>query len=230
VSGTVDGARAPCFGVRLPSQTRREARFLTAAQVRDIADSLDAPYGTLVYLLAYGGLRWGEACALRRKRLDPAAGRITVAESLAEVGGEFHWGTTKTGRPRTVAIPEFLCQLLARDLAAVSDDPDALVFTGPEGGPLRNSWFHRRVWDPARNAASVPSDLRIHDLRHTCASLLISQGAHPKMIQAHLGHSTIAVTFDVYGHIFDADRDALSAGLDAIYRSSGSHPRPRLAS
>ena len=87
----------------------REARFLTAAQVRDIADRLDAPYSTLVYLRAYRGLRWGEACALRRKRLDFPAGRIIVAESLAEVGGEFHWGTTKTGRPRTVAIPEFLC-------------------------------------------------------------------------------------------------------------------------
>jgi integrase len=209
--------RSPCFGIRLPHQGRREPRFLTAEQVRDIAERIADPYRTLVYLLAYGGLRWGEACALRCRRVHLDKQRLTVAESLAEVNGEFHWGETKTGRIRTVAIPRFLCALLAAQLEGLPDDPDALIFTAPDGSPLRNNWFHRRVWDPARDAADVPSDLRIHDLRHTCASLLISQGAHPKMIQSHLGHSTIAVTFDVYGHIFDADRDALVDGLDAIY-------------
>jgi integrase len=192
-------------------------RFLCADQVRDIADGIEEPYYTLVYLLAYAGLRWGEACALRRRRVHLDKQRLTVAESLAEVNGEFHCGETKTGRIRTVAIPRFLCTLLTALLEGLSDDPDALIFTKPNGRPLRNNWFHRRVWDPAGDAANVPSDLRLHDLRHTCASLLISQGAHPKMIQSHLGHSTIAVTFDVYGHIFDTDRDALADGLDAIY-------------
>lgn len=208
--------RSPCFGIRLPHQGRREPRFLTAEQVRDIADRIAEPYRTLIYLLAYGGLRWGEVCALRRRRVHIDKQRLTVAESLAEVNGEFHWGETKTGRIRTVAIPRFLCALLAAQLEGLPDNPDTLIFTAPDGGPLRNNWFHRRVWDPARDAADVPTDLRIHDLRQTCASLLISQGAHPKMIQSHLGHSTIAVTFDVYGHIFDADRDAMADGLDEI--------------
>lgn len=209
--------RSPCFGIRLPHQGRREPRFLTAEQVRDIAERIADPYRTLVYLLAYGGPRWGEACALRRRRVHLDKQRLTIAESLAEVNGEFHWGETKTGRIRTVAIPRFLCALLAAQLERSADDPEALIFTAPDGSPLRNNWFHRRIWDPARDAADVPSDLRIHDLRHTCASLLISQGAHPKMIQSHLGHSTIAVTFDVYGHIFDSDRDAIADSLEALY-------------
>jgi integrase len=86
-----------------------------------------------------------------------------------------------------------------------------LVFTAPEGGPLRHANFYKRVWLPAKQAAGVPEDLRIHDLRHTCAALLIAQGASPKAIQAHLGHSSIQVTFDRYGHLFPEDLEELAA-------------------
>ena len=195
--------------------------------MHELADRIGPPYDALVLVLAYGGLRWGEACALRRRHALLGQGRLLVAESLAEVNGQFHLGTTKTNKTRAVAIPRFLCERLSLLLGQLPADPDALLFVGPDGGPLRNNWFHRRVWDPARDQAGVPSDLRIHDLRHTCASLLIAQGAHPKMIQAHLGHSTIAVTFDVYGHIFDSDMEALARQLDRVYTSSAAK-RPHL--
>jgi integrase len=90
-----------------------------------------------------------------------------------------------------------------------------LVFTASEGGPLRHANFYKRIWRPARQAACVPDGLRIHDLRHTCAALLIAQGASPKAIQAHLGHSSIQVTFDRYGHLFPEDLEDLAARLDA---------------
>ena len=90
----------------------------------------------------------------------------------------------------------------------------ALVFTSPLGRALRNSNFRRQVWYRAVFEAGLPSELRIHDLRHTCASLLISEGAHPKAVQAHLGHSSISVTMDRYGHLFPSDMDALAATLD----------------
>jgi integrase len=61
-----------------------------------------------------------------------------------------------------------------------------------------------------------PSAVRQHDLRHTCSSLLIAQGAHPKAIQIHLGHSSIAVTMDRYGHLFPSDMEALAVALDAV--------------
>jgi len=65
-----------------------------------------------------------------------------------------------------------------------------------------------------------PSDLRIHDLRHTCAALLIAQGAHPKAIQAQLGHSSIQVTLDLYGHLFPDDMDRLASQLDAAHEAA----------
>jgi site-specific recombinase XerC len=139
-------------------------------------------------------------------------------ESVAEVGGKLHLGETKTYQRRTVVIPAFLRDLLAGHLATeVNEAPDSFVFTGPAGGLLRNSNFRRRVWRPTVQGLGLPSDLRIHDLRHTCAALLIAQGAHPKAIQAQLGHSSIQVTLDLYGHLFPDDMDRLASQLDAAH-------------
>jgi integrase len=207
----------PVTGVKVARQPDREMLFLSAAKVELLAASTPHPYGTLVYLLAYGGLRWGEAAAIRRKRCDLLRSRIEVAESVTEPRGKLHFGPTKTYRRRTVVIPGFLSEFIAEHLARdVSDDPDALVFTTQEGKPLRNSNFRRRVWQPAVADAGLPDGLRIHDLRHTCASLLIAQGAHPKAVQVHLGHSSIAVTMDRYGHLFPSDMETLAAALDGV--------------
>ncbi|MGH2765574.1 MAG: tyrosine-type recombinase/integrase, partial [Actinomycetota bacterium] len=210
--------RTPCVGVNLPRAPRREMHFLSAAQVAAIAETVPPPHGPLIYVLAYGGLRWGEAAALRRSRCHLLRSRLEVAESAAEVGGRLHLGETKTYQRRTVVIPGFLRELLAKHLACqVDDGPDSFVFTGPAGGLLRNSNFRGRVWQPAVRALGLPSDLRIHDLRHTCAALLIAQGAHPKAIQAQLGHSSIQVTLDLYGHLFPDDMDRLARQLDAAH-------------
>jgi hypothetical protein len=98
--------------------------------------------------------------------------------------------------------------------------PGTFVFTGRAGGLLRNSNFRQRVWQPAVQGLGWPSDLRIHDLRHTCAALLIAQGAHPKAIQAQLGHSSIQVTLDLYGHLFPDDMDRLASQLDAAHEAA----------
>ena len=132
-----------------------------------------------------------------------------------------HFGPTKTYRRRMVIIPEFLRELMAEHLARdVDKDPGALVFTSPEGRPLRNSNFRRQVWYEAVAAAGLPEGLRVHDLRHTCSSLLIAQGAHPKAIQVHLGHSSIMVTMDRYGHLFPSDMDALAVALNTLPNAS----------
>jgi integrase len=211
----------PCIGVRLPKPSSREMRFLSAEQVAALAEATPDPFNVMMSLLAYGGLRWGEAAALRRVRFDLLRSRIEVAESVAQVGGEFHFGPTKTHETRNVRLPTFLRDLLAQHLAAnVAQEPTALVFTEPDGGPLRHWWFWHRIWTPALTRAGLDSHLRIHDLRHTCSALLIAQGAHPKAIQAHLGHSTIQVTMDRYGHLFPDEMDRLADGLDATHRAA----------
>jgi hypothetical protein len=139
----------------------------------------------------------------------------------SEVGGRLVFGSTQTYDDRTIIVPGFLRSRLAEHLAARTEpEESALVFTAAQGGPLRHSNFYKRVWRPAKQVEGVPEGLRIHDLRHTCAALLIAQGASPKAIQAHLGHSSIQVTFDRYGHLFPEDLEDLADRLDAAREST----------
>jgi integrase len=94
------------------------------------------------------------------------------------------------------------------------------VFTSPTGGPLRHNLFYARHFKPAVLRAGLPEALRFHDLRHTCAALLIAQAGHPKAIMERLGHSSIHFTLDRYGHLFPGLDEALTDGLAATYRSS----------
>jgi hypothetical protein len=117
----------------------------------------------------------------------------------------------------------------------VAPDPDALVFTMAgrtyktktykPGTPLRNSNFAKRMWRPGVEAAGLPMDLRIHDLRHTAAALMIATGAHPEHIKRHLGHSSITVTMDLYGHLFPSEADAIAEQLDQMLRDSQTDKR-----
>ena len=207
--------RNPAAGVRAPRSHSREMHFLSAAEVERLAEAIVPPYGVLVRFAAYTGLRAGEIAALRVKRLDLLRGTVRVVEAASEVGGRLIAGPTKTHAERTVRLPRFLRDELAAYLASRPRDRDAFVFTAPKGGPLRHHNFYQRQFCPALVRACLPAQIRFHDLRHTCASLLIAQGAHPKAIQAHLGHSSIQVTMDRYGHLLPDALEHLADRLDA---------------
>ena len=206
--------------MKLPRGVRSEMACLRAEEVERLAVAVPHRYQPLVHVLAYGGLRWGEATALRRHRCDLDAGRLIVAESLADVNGRAVFGQTKTYRVRKTRIPEFLVEELRAHLETVHPASDALLFTAPRGGPLRIANFRRRVWWPALETAGLPRAIRIHDLRHTCASLLIRQGVHPKAIQHHLGHSSINITMDRYGHLLPDQYDDLASRLDLVHSNA----------
>lgn len=207
----------PCNGVRVPASPKAELVFLDAEQVEALATAIGPRYGTLVRLAAYTGLRAGEIGALRVGRLDLLRGRLLVDESVTEV--ERHglvFSEPKTYEHRSVTLPAFLRDELGAHLAGRSVEPDDFVFTSPNGGVLHHKMFYRTIFKPAVVAAGLPSTLRFHDLRHTCASLCIALGAHPKAIQERLGHSSITVTLDRYGHLFPKLDEALTDRLDAL--------------
>lgn len=220
-------ASSPVTGVKLPREQRREMQVLTADQVSLIAEAVPHRYRALIYLLAYGGLRWGEAAALRRGRVNILRARIEVSEAVAETSKGLHYGSTKTYQTRSVAIPGFLKDMLAEHMAShVGKERDALLFTTEAGAPLRNNNWRSRVWGPALKEARLPK-VRIHDLRHTCATLLIAQGAHAKAIQRHLGHSSIQITFDTYGHLLPDEQDRVADALDQTFRTVSDRTSPR---
>ncbi|MAT02851.1 MAG: hypothetical protein CL421_07435 [Acidimicrobiaceae bacterium] len=104
----------------------------------------------------------------------------------------------------------------------VAADPTALVFVSKEGEVLRHSNFYSRTFKPAAEAFGLNS-FRFHDLRHTCAAMLIADGAHPRAIMERLGHSSITVTLNTYGHLFPSLDEALTDGLEEQFQRAVSH-------
>jgi integrase len=204
-------ARNPATGVRLPRVIERQKLFLSHEQVADLAATA-RPYGTLINVLAYTGLRWGEAAALRVGRVDLTRRRLEIVEATSEVRGEIIFGTPKTHQRRSVPFPRFLTEPLARLVDGRA--PADVVFTSPDGHVLRNTNFRRRVFDPAARAAGLEG-LTPHELRHTAASLAVAAGANIKAVQQMLGHASAAMTLDVYAGLFADDLDAVAERLDA---------------
>ena len=134
--------------------------------------------------------------------------------AATEVKNRREWGPAKNDERRTVRLPRFLREELAAYLAARPHGPDELVFTMPKGGPLPEHMFAERYFKPAALAAGLPGSLRVHDLRHTCASLLIREGASIKAVQHHLGHKSASITLDRYGHLFPDELDHLAEHLE----------------
>lgn len=187
------------WGLARPKIEQSEKRFLSIQEVEHLAETITPRYRAFVLAGAYTGLRPGELAALRIDRLDLLRRQLRVEEPLK----------TPAAR-RTVSFPPFLADELAAHLTA-HPGRDGLVFTAPEGGPLRLRLFRRRFWYPAVRQ-SVGEPMRPHDLRHTHVALLIAAGEDPYVISKRLGHASIRTTYDVYGHLFEGrDREAAGA-------------------
>ena len=226
----------PCVDVDLPSAQSPEMLFLTGAQVRTLASAIDerwvalrtrrngegspAPYGLLVEMAAFTGLRAGELTALRMANLDLRRGVVQVVSSVSTVRGTRVEGPPKSraGR-RTVVVNRALCDRLRAHLGDRLLDREALAFTEPDGTPLRFGSFYSQRFKPSVRAV-LPGHLhglRFHDLRHTYASLLVEQGAHPKEMAELMGHSSVQITLDRYSHVMPRLTSALADRMDRAY-------------
>jgi integrase len=116
-----------------------------------------------------------------------------------------------------VALPARVAEAIEDHLARPGTTDR--LFTSPTGGPLRPSMFRQRVWGPAvRRSGLAP--LRVHDLRHTAVALAVQAGAHPKAIQEMLGHGSITVTLDRYGHLFPSLSEDVADRVDEVARAA----------
>ena len=236
LDAAVDGGglrRNPCHGVDLPRPKREEMHFASHDDIASLAQAVEHPvdargrprgdypaYGLFVLLDAYTGLRFGEMAALRRKRVDILRRRIEVAESVDELNGRLIYTGTKTYETRSVPVPAFLAESLGAHMTTVAASPTSLMFTSPAGEPLRNGNFVARHFKPAVRQAGLPEGFRFHDLRHTHAAFLVAEGAHPLAIMKRLGHSSIQVTHDRYGHLFPHLEAGLTDALDVAGRAA----------
>ena len=196
---------------RMPRLPEHEPTILTIDQVERLADHLRhgaPPRGTsrsdcqpikpnpslalLVELMAYGGLRVGEALALRRRNIDLLGGKIIVAESLTEIGTEFSFGPTKTHQVRDVPLPRSLMADLEQHLdEAVPARTDALLFTSLTGGPVRYRSL-RRSFDAACRRLEL-LEVTPHSLRASCASWVAESDGVLEAAR-RLGHARTSIT------------------------------------
>lgn len=202
-------------------EPRRNQHPLTFEQVHAVAGAVPDRYRALVYVLAYGGPRWGEAAALRRSSCNLLRNRIEVTEAVSEIIGGLDYGPPKTHQTRTVVVPEPVKDILAQHMAKyVGKRSDSLVFTTDDETHIWISNFRKNVWWPALDKAGVDRVTTIKDLRHTCASLMHAAGRSAKEVKEQLGHSTIAMTLDTYTHLFDEGRDEAAEAMGAQFMRS----------
>lgn len=221
------------------SSGAKKIQFLNPDEARRFLDAVRNNRHQALYTLALTtGLRPEELYGVRWKDIDLDAGRLTVNQVLSKTRrrkGEqvdrFQFGPPKTEKSRrTIDFPAFVHDLLveersliteARALAGARWEDNGLVFPSEIGTPLEERNVLRRFQKVC--AVNALPRLRIYDLRHTHASLLIHEGVHPKKIPERLGHSSIKLTMDTYGHLFEgSDRDS----AEKMERLLGQKPKP----
>lgn len=213
----------PVTGVERPGPPHTEMRFLTPEEVQRLVDATPERWQAFVLLSAWCGLRFGEIAALKDYRVDLHHRQLRVEETLSEVSGRLYVGPPKTKAKRSVAMPSFVAEALAEHMRRWPPAPDGRVFSSPRGGPVRRTNFRNRVWEPALKAAGLER-LRVHDLRHTAVALAIAAGAHAKAIQARLGHSSVSMTLDRYGHLMQGLDADVADRLDALQQTAWRRP------
>jgi integrase len=201
---------------------QREADFLTAGELSLLLATcreFRPRYFAFVLTLARTGLRLGEAAALKWADLDFHGGFIQLARSATRSG---RLTTPKSGKGRRVDLSAGLAEILKSELVKarataleLGAETSEWIFTDARGGRLDVGNFRNRVWGPLLTRAGLRR-IRVHDLRHSYASLLIQDGWPLKYVQEQLGHHSIQITSDVYGHLVPGANRAAADRLDAL--------------
>lgn len=204
----------PCHDHELPRPDDEDEHvYLTYSQLERLALAA-GEYRLLILTLGYCGIRWAEASAVKVGRLQVPQRRIRIVQNYTDVSGHLALGPVKNHEKRSVPLPRSFADELG-DLARARGQND-LLFTAPEGGPLRYANFRSRVFDPAvKEAGLAGMGITPHKLRHTAASLAIAAGADVKVVQLMLGHKDASMTLNIYGHLFPDRLDEVADALDA---------------
>jgi integrase len=206
-------ARNPCNLRGAAVEHSPERPVLSVAEVELLAGAIEERYAALVLLAAWCGLRLGEALALTRVDVNLEEGSVSIDKSAAELkSGERIVGPPKTKAGiRKVFVPPHVVPVMAGHLARFSGPgPSDLVFTGTQGQPLRRASLYT-AWSRATKKVEM-SGVRIHDLRHTGATLAAATGASTKELMNRLGHASSDAALR-YQH---ATRDRDAAIADAL--------------
>ena len=185
----------------------------------------DDKYFAVLWLLAFSGMRRGEALALSWDRVDLDAGHVVIDRALTSATYRGTPGPTKTGQRRAVHLDRRTVEVLRvhRARQAVEDVPGDLCFCHDDGRPFAPEGLSREF--VRRSARAGLRTVRLHDLRHGWATMALSAGIHPRVVQENLGHSSITTTLGTYSHATKSLRaDAAATVSDHVFGRPGAGP------
>lgn len=203
---------------KIPKKPLRVEEVPTIEQVETLIETIAPRWQGLIVVLAYAGVRFGEAAALRSG--DVVIGGIYIDEAVKENSRGIYLGDVKDHEERFVQLPATVIRRI-RTLANVTDDDpaDRMLFTTDRGGLLSVSSFHNQVWEPALKKAAV-RDRKLHVLRAFAASLWLDAGGSIEYVRTQLGHSDLATT-QKYLVLFDRSRDQILDRLETMLADPG---------
>ena len=215
--------------VKPPQVRRKEIRPLTPEQVKVLLDAASGDRLEALYTLAvHTGLRQGELLGLKWEDVDLESGSLHVKRTLTTARGGPRLAAPKTkGSRRRVSLTRGAVDALRAHLARQLDEIDragplwqenGLVFASVTGTPLDRHDLTSRQFKPLLERAELPRKTCFHDLRHTCATLLLTKNINPKVVSEMLGHSNIAITLDTYSHVLPNMQDSAARALEEALR------------
>ena len=231
--------RNVCDAVDAPRVPKRPMKTFTPEQAFRFLKEAEQDRLSAIYVLAISaGLRMGELLALQWQDIDFDAGTLSVQRGLVEVNGKQLILEPKTAKGRRlVDLPRFAVDALLEHRKRMVAEGHARipwVFCTKSGELLCKTHVRSRSYmrilkranqkftEQAEKKGVIPELLpiiRFHDLRHTAATIMLSQGVHPKIVQERLGHSTISMTLDTYSHVLPTMQKEAAEKLDRLYRT-----------
>ncbi len=203
-------SRNPSDLVELPKVPHKERRVLSPTEAADFLNAADAlPHGLIFEVALLSGMRPEEYLALQWSDVCLTRGTAQVNRALVRHKGSWTFEEPKTARSRrTIYLPASLLrklaahkrtQAVARLKAGATWHTHDLVFCSEQGTPHSIPNLTYRYFRPILEKAELPR-IRLYDLRHSCATLLLSENEHPKVVSERLGHASVTLTLDTYSH------------------------------
>jgi integrase len=223
--------RNPCSLLERGDRPRIEKKPVAVIDAATTAKTLDAARDTRLFvpilLAALLGLRRGEVCALRWKSVDLDAGQLSVVASTEQLDtGATRDKSTKSGKSRTIALPQMAIAELSRWRAqqaaefarlGLTVDGETKVFTREDSRTIKP----RSLTVVIRHfMKSQGLKIRLHGLRHSHASQMLAENVHPKVVQERLGHAGVALTLDVYSHCMPNMQSEAALAIDSAFRKA----------
>ncbi|MDH2910265.1 MAG: site-specific integrase [Candidatus Eremiobacteraeota bacterium] len=223
--------------VNPPRPVHREMRALSEQEVAKLVESLDQPSGHVIAqggfssessfpvaikCALYTGCRLGELLGLKWEDLDSPGGSIVIRRSLQEVGGTVFVKETKTRKSRVISIPPYLVQVFQTHKAQQNTlrlalgeayRDDGFIFARSDGSPIRPQMMSQAAKALFKR---LNVNCRLHDLRHTHATLLLKSGVSSKVASSRLGHASVGITLDLYAHVLPGMDEEAASKFEAL--------------